>query len=70
MLFLYEIDHLYMLIQQNEISKDVFVRHMRSIVGDQVLKMAVYKLQGQVKRRDFDVIMMNLNGSFDKKIEK
>ncbi|KAL0366259.1 UNVERIFIED_CONTAM: Transcription initiation factor TFIID subunitb, partial [Sesamum radiatum] len=38
---------LYFKLKKNEISKDGFVRHMRSIVGDQMLKMAVYKLQTQ-----------------------
>lgn len=35
-------------VQKNEISKETFVRHMRSIIGDQMLKMAVYKFQSQV----------------------
>lgn len=35
-------------VQKNEISKEGFVRHMRSIIGDQMLKMAVYKFQSQV----------------------
>ncbi|XP_047980326.1 transcription initiation factor TFIID subunit 4b-like isoform X3 [Salvia hispanica] len=41
---------LYFKLKKNEISKDGFVRHMRSIVGDQMLKMAVYKLQTQAAR--------------------
>ncbi|KAL8487611.1 hypothetical protein ACS0TY_024072 [Phlomoides rotata] len=41
---------LYFKLKKNEISKDGFVRHMRSIVGDQMLKMAVYKLQTQAGR--------------------
>ncbi|XP_051151056.1 transcription initiation factor TFIID subunit 4b [Andrographis paniculata] len=41
---------LYLKLKKNEISKDGFVRHMRSIVGDQMLKMAVYKLQNQAAR--------------------
>ncbi|KAM7520954.1 hypothetical protein LguiB_019916 [Lonicera macranthoides] len=45
-----QFQRVYTQLKQNEISKDVFVRHMRSIVGDQVLKMAVYKLQGQAAR--------------------
>ncbi|KAL6527585.1 hypothetical protein OROMI_029396 [Orobanche minor] len=36
---------LYFKLKKNEISKDDFIRHMRSIVGDHMLKMAVYKLQ-------------------------
>nr|XP_009793398.1 PREDICTED: transcription initiation factor TFIID subunit 4b-like isoform X3 [Nicotiana sylvestris]XP_016491721.1 PREDICTED: transcription initiation factor TFIID subunit 4b-like isoform X3 [Nicotiana tabacum] len=35
---------------KNEISKEGFVRHMRSIIGDQMLKMAVYKFQSQASR--------------------
>lgn len=35
-------------VQKNEISKESFVRNMRSIIGDQMLKMAVYKFQSQV----------------------
>ncbi|CAA0809054.1 Transcription initiation factor TFIID subunit 4b [Striga hermonthica] len=38
---------LYFKLKKNEISKDGFIRHMRSIVGDQMLKMAVFKLQTQ-----------------------
>ncbi|KAI8002437.1 Transcription initiation factor TFIID subunit 4b [Camellia lanceoleosa] len=41
---------LYYKLKKNEISKDGFVRHMRGIVGDQMLKMAVYKLQAQAAR--------------------
>ncbi|KAL1540296.1 transcription initiation factor TFIID subunit 4b-like isoform X3 [Salvia divinorum] len=41
---------LYSKLKKNEISKDGFVRHMRSIVGDQMFKMAVYKLQSQAAR--------------------
>ncbi|CAA2999138.1 transcription initiation factor TFIID subunit 4b isoform X1 [Olea europaea subsp. europaea] len=43
---------LYFKLKKNEISKDVFVRHMRSVVGDQMLKMAVYKLQTQQAARN------------------
>lgn len=39
---------IFIFIQKNEISKDVFVLNMRSIVGDQMLKIAVYKLHAQV----------------------
>ncbi|KZV16867.1 TBP-associated factor 4 isoform 1 [Dorcoceras hygrometricum] len=35
---------------KNEISKDKFVQNMRSLVGDQMLKMAVYKLQTQAAK--------------------
>ncbi|XP_057469900.1 transcription initiation factor TFIID subunit 4b-like isoform X2 [Actinidia eriantha] len=40
----------YTKLKKNEITKDTFVRHMRAIVGDQMLKMAVYKLQAQGAR--------------------
>ncbi|EPS64696.1 hypothetical protein M569_10084, partial [Genlisea aurea] len=42
-----QLNTLYLKLKQSEISKDAFVRNMRSIVGDQMLKMAVYKLQTQ-----------------------
>ncbi|PIN22096.1 hypothetical protein CDL12_05186 [Handroanthus impetiginosus] len=41
---------LYFKLKKNEISKEGFVRHMRNIVGDHMLKMAVYKLQTQPAR--------------------
>ncbi|KAI8548598.1 hypothetical protein RHMOL_Rhmol07G0285500 [Rhododendron molle] len=37
-------------LKKNEISKDIFVHNMRSIVGDQMLKIAVYKLHAQGKQ--------------------
>ncbi|XP_057490165.1 transcription initiation factor TFIID subunit 4b-like isoform X1 [Actinidia eriantha] len=40
----------YTKLKKNEITKDTFVRHMRAVVGDQMLKMAVYKLQAQAAR--------------------
>ncbi|KAL3505069.1 hypothetical protein ACH5RR_034910 [Cinchona calisaya] len=45
-----QLNTLYLKLKKNEISKDGFVRHMRSIVGDQMLKMAVYKMQSQAAR--------------------
>ncbi|XP_059633497.1 transcription initiation factor TFIID subunit 4b-like isoform X2 [Cornus florida] len=45
-----QLQTLYIKLKKNEISKDVFVRHMRSLVGDQMLKMAVFKLQTQAAR--------------------
>ncbi|KAL8030070.1 hypothetical protein ABFS82_14G260600 [Erythranthe guttata] len=45
-----QLQTLYYRLKKNEISKDGFVRHMRSIVGDQMLKMAVFKLQTQANR--------------------
>lgn len=37
--------------QKNEISKMGFVRHMKAIVGDHMLKMAVCKVQVQVSMK-------------------
>jgi len=45
-----------MCIQKNEISKESFVRNMRSIIGDQMLKMAVYKFQSQVDEAALSVV--------------
>lgn len=45
-----QLQNLYNRLKKNEISKDGFVKHMRSLVGDQMLKMAVYKLQAQAVR--------------------
>ncbi|KAE8682176.1 TBP-associated factor 4, putative isoform 2 [Hibiscus syriacus] len=39
---------LYDKLKKNEIAKDGFVRHMRDIVGDQMLRLAVNKLQVQM----------------------
>ncbi|XP_071924991.1 transcription initiation factor TFIID subunit 4b-like isoform X2 [Coffea arabica] len=50
-----QLNTLYLKLRKNEISKDGFVRHMRSIVGDQMLKMAVYKLQSQAARNTQNV---------------
>ncbi|GMI90634.1 TBP-associated factor 4B, TBP-associated factor 4 [Hibiscus trionum] len=44
---------LYDKLKKNEIAKDVFVRHMRDIVGDQMLRLAVNKLQMQVSSNQF-----------------
>ncbi|XP_019255665.1 PREDICTED: transcription initiation factor TFIID subunit 4b-like isoform X3 [Nicotiana attenuata] len=43
---------LYLKLRKNEISKEGFIRHMRSIIGEQMLKMAVYKFQSQAARND------------------
>nr|XP_043616687.1 transcription initiation factor TFIID subunit 4b-like isoform X2 [Erigeron canadensis] len=44
-----QLQGLYARLRNNNINKDEFVRHMRSLVGDHMLKMAVYKLQqGQI----------------------
>ncbi|KAF5955518.1 hypothetical protein HYC85_008374 [Camellia sinensis] len=45
-----QLETLYVKLKKNEISKEGFVRHMRTIVGDQMLKMAVYKFQAQAAR--------------------
>ncbi|OIT22783.1 PREDICTED: transcription initiation factor TFIID subunit 4b isoform X2 [Nicotiana attenuata] len=45
-----QLQTLYVKLKKNEISKEGFVRHMRSIIGDQMLKMAVYKFQSQASR--------------------
>ncbi|XP_017247256.1 transcription initiation factor TFIID subunit 4b isoform X3 [Daucus carota subsp. sativus] len=41
---------LYNKLKQNEISKDAFVKHMRALVGDHMLKLAVVRLQEQGPR--------------------
>ncbi|KAL8127981.1 hypothetical protein AgCh_014777 [Apium graveolens] len=41
---------IYNRLKKNEISKDAFVKHMRSLVGDHMLKLAVVKLQEQAPR--------------------
>ncbi|XP_019152984.1 PREDICTED: transcription initiation factor TFIID subunit 4b-like [Ipomoea nil] len=45
-----QLETLYLKLKKNEISKDVFVRHMRSIIGDHMLKMAILKFQYQTAR--------------------
>ncbi|XVF39829.1 hypothetical protein PTKIN_Ptkin01aG0063500 [Pterospermum kingtungense] len=44
---------LYSKLKKNEIAKDGFVRHMRDIVGDQMLRLAVNKLQVQMSSNQF-----------------
>ncbi|KAK8643081.1 hypothetical protein V6N13_012396 [Hibiscus sabdariffa] len=44
---------LYDKLKKNEIAKDGFVRHMRDIVGDQMLRLAVNKLQMQMSSNQF-----------------
>ncbi|KAJ9541551.1 hypothetical protein OSB04_028057 [Centaurea solstitialis] len=45
-----QLQGLYIRLRNNNINKEEFVRHMRSLVGDHMLKMAVYKLQqGQLE---------------------
>ncbi|XP_059631128.1 transcription initiation factor TFIID subunit 4b-like isoform X2 [Cornus florida] len=45
-----QLQTLYYKLKKSEISKDGFVRLMRNLVGDQMLKMAVFKLQAQAAR--------------------
>ncbi|CAN4122581.1 unnamed protein product [Withania somnifera] len=45
-----QLNTIYLKLKKNEISKESFVRHMRSIIGDQMLKMAVYKFQSQASK--------------------
>ncbi|KAI7726304.1 hypothetical protein M8C21_014360, partial [Ambrosia artemisiifolia] len=40
-----QLQSLYVRLMSLNINKDEFVRHMRSLVGDHMLKMAVYKIQ-------------------------
>ncbi|KAL8501453.1 hypothetical protein ACS0TY_020836 [Phlomoides rotata] len=44
-----QLNMLYFKLKKKEISKDDFIRHMRSIVGDQKLRLALYKLQAQAQ---------------------
>ncbi|KAL5777622.1 hypothetical protein ACOSP7_010548 [Xanthoceras sorbifolium] len=46
---------LYAKLKKNEIVKDVFVRHMRDIVGDQMLRLAVNKMQSQMGANQFQL---------------
>ncbi|KAK4481547.1 hypothetical protein RD792_012448 [Penstemon davidsonii] len=44
-----QLQTLYLKLKKNEISKGNFIQHMRSIVGDQMLKIAVCKLENQAR---------------------
>ncbi|KAK2660156.1 hypothetical protein Ddye_006689 [Dipteronia dyeriana] len=46
---------LYAKLKKNEIVKDVFVRHMRDIVGDQMLRLAVNQMQSQMGANQFQL---------------
>ncbi|XVF36393.1 hypothetical protein REPUB_Repub19eG0054700 [Reevesia pubescens] len=46
---------LYGKLKKNEIAKDGFVRHMRDIVGDQMLRLAVNKLQVQMSSNQYQL---------------
>ncbi|KAJ0025832.1 hypothetical protein Pint_08666 [Pistacia integerrima] len=46
---------LYGKLKKNEILKDIFVRHMRDIVGDQMLRLAVSKMQSQMGTKQFQL---------------
>ncbi|KAL3340372.1 hypothetical protein AABB24_028819 [Solanum stoloniferum] len=50
-----QLQALYVKLKKNEISKESFVRNMRSIIGDQMLKMAVYKFQSQASKNSQSV---------------
>ncbi|XP_022717986.1 transcription initiation factor TFIID subunit 4b-like isoform X2 [Durio zibethinus] len=50
---------LYGKLKKNEIAKDGFVRHMRDIVGDQMLRLAVNKLQMQMSSNQFPAARLN-----------
>ncbi|XAR48409.1 hypothetical protein NMG60_11031229 [Bertholletia excelsa] len=39
-----QLQRLYFKLKKNEIVKEDFIKHMRGIIGDQMLKMAVYKV--------------------------
>ncbi|VFQ99066.1 unnamed protein product [Cuscuta campestris] len=45
-----QLQTLYHRLRKNEITKDGFVKHMRNLIGDQMLKMAVFKFQSQAAR--------------------
>ncbi|KAE9457241.1 hypothetical protein C3L33_10868, partial [Rhododendron williamsianum] len=47
-----QLNTLYMKLKKNEISKMGFVRHMKAIVGDHMLKMAVCKVQVQAQKSE------------------
>ncbi|KAI9174067.1 hypothetical protein LWI28_011403 [Acer negundo] len=50
-----QLDTLYGKLKKNEIVKDVFVRHMRDIVGDQMLRLAVNQMQAQMSAKQFQL---------------
>ncbi|KAI3812990.1 hypothetical protein L1987_17703 [Smallanthus sonchifolius] len=55
-----QLQGLYVRLRNNNINKEEFVRHMRSLVGDHMLKMAVYKLQqGQLTAKPSSLPMDN-----------
>ncbi|XP_076915181.1 transcription initiation factor TFIID subunit 4b-like isoform X1 [Bidens hawaiensis] len=55
-----QLQGLYVRLRSNNINKEEFVRHMRSLVGDHMLKMAVYKLQqGKVTAKPSGLPMDN-----------
>lgn len=45
-----QLQNLYSKLRKNEIPKDGFVRHMRALVGDQMLRLAVVKMQAKGNR--------------------
>ncbi|KAI3713367.1 hypothetical protein L1987_71944 [Smallanthus sonchifolius] len=55
-----QLQGLYVRLRSNNINKEEFVRHMRGLVGDHMLKMAVYKLQqGQLTAKPSGLPMDN-----------
>lgn len=46
-----------MRFQKNEVSKDGFVRQLKSITGDQMINMATMKLQAKVRIQEFDITL-------------
>ncbi|KAI3953232.1 hypothetical protein MKX01_042227 [Papaver californicum] len=48
----WQLNTLFTKLRNNEINKDGFVRHMRSIVGDKMLRMAVHAVQTKAMAKD------------------
>ncbi|MCL7037429.1 hypothetical protein MKW94_002563 [Papaver nudicaule] len=48
----WQLNSLFTKLRNNEINKDGFVRHMRSIVGDKMLRMAVHAVQTKEVAKD------------------
>ncbi|XP_015158298.1 transcription initiation factor TFIID subunit 4b isoform X2 [Solanum tuberosum] len=64
-----QLQTLYVKLKKNEISKESFVRNMRSIIGDQMLKMAVYKFQSQSQASQQQHSLMPADDSSNMAIE-
>ncbi|XP_042489959.1 transcription initiation factor TFIID subunit 4b-like isoform X2 [Macadamia integrifolia] len=50
-----QLETIYAKLRKNEINKEDFVRHMRNIVGDNMVKQAVAKLQMQIGPHQFQL---------------